>query len=436
MEGLTLKQRICYFAGTVTYWEGWQKFVFYMMPVLYFFTGILPVGGDENAFLLRLFPYVFLAILAFELLSRGTGYLLLSERYTMIRFFTYMMAALAIFTKKPLKFIVTPKGHSGVPFSTYAPQLVLFILSITAPIFGTIAYRYHWIDYTSPGWGAKAFWVNSVWVLWNCYFAGYVVKHSLAIKQQRDDHRFAEQIPVQVRVEGMDGAAILPALTVDLNPSGLGFRSTQRLEAGTQVSIPLNLASGKVWTTGEVRHVTEENSQWGHVYTHGVAFGDLPIEIKDAIELHCTQHSMPAWRLRYRQNIDIMTRTHEMLRNLRSERRRLVGLPATVLIEDTEGTAGNAMEEGDVTMLILEEISERGARLVGTSSLSPGTRVSFDVPGISVKGRGTIRHVRAMETPMAVLFTMGLELDHVSRGRLAKFFGREAPNAAQSVRAA
>lgn len=426
MEGLTLQQRICYFAGTATYWEGWQKFVFYIMPVLYFFTGILPVGGDETAFLMRLFPYVILAIVAFELLSRGTGYLLLSERYTMIRFFTYMMAVLAIFTKKPLKFIVTPKGHSGVPFGTYAPQLILFILSLAAPIFGTIAYRNHWINYTSNGWDSKAFWVNSIWVLWNCYFAGYVVKHSLQVKQQRDDHRFAEQLPVQVTIESESAPALLPALTVDLNPSGLGFRSTQKVATGSKVSIPLALANGEVLTSGEVRHVSEQSSQWGKVYMHGVAFGDLPMHIKDAIELHCTQHAMPAWRLRYRQNIDIMTRAQEMVRNLRSQKRRLVGLPAKVVVEGIEGTVGNTFAEGEATMLILEEISEKGARLVGTSALVPGTRIHFDVPGITVSGRGTVRHVRMMETPMAIMYTMGIELDKVSRGRLAKFLKRSS----------
>ena len=112
MRGLTLPQRINYFAGTAAYLEGWQKAIFYLMPLFYFFTGILPVAGNERDFLLRLFPYIAIAILAFELLSRGTGYLFLSERFTMVRVWTYMMAALAIFTTKPLKFNVTPKGQS------------------------------------------------------------------------------------------------------------------------------------------------------------------------------------------------------------------------------------------------------------------------------------------------------------------------------------
>ena len=426
MRGLTLPQRICYFAGTSTYLEGWQKFVFYTMPILYFFTGILPVGGDENAFLLRLIPYVFLAIVSFELLSRGTGYLFLSERYTMVRFFTYMLAVSALFTTKKLKFNVTPKGHSGVPFGTYAPQLVLLILSISAPIFGTLAYSFGWINYTSTGWGAKAFWVNSIWVVWNCYFAAYVVRHSLAVQQQRDDHRFAEQIPVQVRVVDDTSAAIIPALTADLNPSGLGFRSTQRVEPGSKVSIPLRLASGTVRTTGVVKHVSEEKSNVGAVFMHGVEFSDMPIDVRDAIELHCTQHAMPAWRLRYRQNIDILTRASEVMRNLRNDRRRPVGLPVNVRVEGIDGAStfmATDTESGE-GMLILEEISESGARLVGSAPLAPGTKIEFDVPGVTISGKGVVRHVHAMETPMAVLFTMGVELEGKTQRRLLNFFSR------------
>ena len=134
MKGLTLPQRINYFAGTGAYFEGWQKAVFYLMPLFYFYTGILPVSGNEGEFLARLVPYIVLAILAFELLSRGTGYLLLSERFTMVRVWTYMLATLSLFSSKPLKFNVTPKGMSDVPFRTYAPQA--FVLRRRLSVFG------------------------------------------------------------------------------------------------------------------------------------------------------------------------------------------------------------------------------------------------------------------------------------------------------------
>jgi cellulose synthase (UDP-forming) len=406
MRGLSLGQRLNYFAGTACYFEGWQKAVFYLMPLFYFFTGILPVGGSQEAFLLRLIPYVTISILAFELLSRGTGYLFLSERFTMVRVWTYMLTVSALFTRKPLKFNVTPKGHQSVPVSAYAPQLGLLVLSVLAPIWATIAYRNHWVNYSAPGWGSMAFWLNGMWALWNCCFAFFVVRHSLAMKQQREDHRFAEQLPVDVRVvlEGFND--VIPAMTVDLNPAGVGFRATQQIDADTRVSITLPLGAERVKTLGTVRHVKPEVTHLGTVYTHGVEFGELPMETRDAIELYCTLHAMPMWRMRYRQSVDILTRAAEVVRNLRGERRRLVGLPATVDI-----ASGNISNAAAPRMLVLEDVSARGARLIGAEAIAPGTAVKFTVAGASLSGSGVVRHVQTLQTAKSVLFSMGIEFE-------------------------
>jgi cellulose synthase (UDP-forming) len=406
---LTLAQRINYFAGTACYFEGWQKLVFYMMPLIFFFTGILPVSVSEHDFIIRLVPYVFLMILAFELLSRGTGYILLSERYTMVRFFTYTLAAFALFTKKPLRFNVTPKGRTAVPFRTYAPQLTLLVLSVAAPIWATIAYNKAWINYASAGWGAWSFWLNGFWALWNCFFAASVVRHSLAMRQQRRDHRFIDQLPVQVRAELDNRPVVLPAMTADLNPYGLRFRATERLEPDMAVSIQLPLAGGKVWTSGTIRYVTEEDSQLGRIYSHGVAFTNTPIEVRDAIELHCTQHAVPIWRQRYRQSIDIVTRASEAVRNTRRERRRTLRLPAHVAVALDSGGSLITLPE----MFIIEDMSSGGAQLIGDLPLTPGTQITFDVPGAAVSGGGIVRHVRELRTPMATLFAMGIELNAV-----------------------
>jgi hypothetical protein len=66
----------------------------------------------------RLAPYVLLTVISFELLSRGTGWILISERYNMAKFWTYIRACSGFFAKKPLRFHVTPKGTGDVPFET------------------------------------------------------------------------------------------------------------------------------------------------------------------------------------------------------------------------------------------------------------------------------------------------------------------------------
>ena len=411
MQGLDLQQRLCYFAGTMCYFEGWQKLVFYLMPLLYLFTGIMPIAGNQTDFLVRLVPYLVLAIGAFELLSRGTGYLFISERYTMVRFYTYMLTVSALFTTKPLKFNVTPKGISGVPLKTYAPQLVLLALSIAAPLWATLAYRYGWIDYDTAGWGSLAFWMNGLWALWNCYFAYHVVRHSLRMRQQRDDHRFPERLPIEVRLQpASGGGTTFRALTTDINPAGLGFRCTMPLGVNSEVEIDLPLASATVSTVGTVVHMERQDTAYGATYMHGVRFNELPIATRDAIELHCTHHAMPMWRNRYRQNIDIVTRAREIVRNTRSEGRRLVQLPVRL---ETVRDGDAAVEYG--AQFLLEEMSDRGVRIVGDQPIAPGTEVTFEVPGTTIAGQGVVRFSRALETSMAIQFTIGIELQNSGR---------------------
>jgi cellulose synthase (UDP-forming) len=413
MPGLTLAQRINYFAGTSTYFEGWQKAVFYLMPIFFFTTGILPVAVNEKEFLIRLVPYLVLSISAFELLSRGTGYLFISERYTMLRFYTYMLTITALFTRRPLKFNVTPKGKSGVPFGSYAPHLTLLCLSMLAPVWATVAHHQGWINYGAAGWNSIAFWANGVWAIWNCYFAWFVVRHSLRMRQAREDHRFAEQLAIRVEAETESGPVLLQALTTNLNPAGAGFRSTARLASGTRVRIQLPLASGVVGVTGEVRHVGEGASAYGPTFEHGVAFRDLPMNVRDAIELHCTHHAMPSWRLKYRQSIDILTRASEVVRNRRRERRSLVRLPVRVSLTSDGGQSTVSAAE----LFILEELSERGARLLGRAFIAPGTEITFQVPEHGTVRRGMVQYVNVFETPLAVTFSMGIALLPLSAGR-------------------
>jgi hypothetical protein len=296
----------------------------------------------------------------------------------------------------------------------------LLVLSILAPIWATIAYQRGWIYYNASGWGSMAFWMNGMWALWNCYFALYVVRHTLAMKQQRDDHRFADQLAIEVCVEGEGSAALVPALTADINPAGLGFRATQRVEPGSRVSIQLPLGNEKVWTMGEVRYVNEESTRLGNVYMHGVAFDPLTIEVRDAIELYCTRHSMPIWRMKYRQSIDIFTRASEVVQNLRGTRRRLAGLPAQVYVNGASDADPAKLSD----LMILEDVSASGARLVGAAPIAPGTSITFNVPGAKFSGAGTVRHVQALQSSVAVLFSMGIEFDAVpvrARSRMRPF---------------
>lgn len=402
--GLTMHQRIAYLTSTSTYLDGIQKLIFYLSPVVFFLFGWLPVNVTNAQLVTRLIPYVLLSIISFELLSRGSGWILISERYQMAKFWTYIKTYKGFFTSKPLKFNVTPKGTNDVPFETYAPQFFLLILSMASLIWATLAYRFGWVYYHAPGWSSLAFWLNGFWIGWNIYFAGFVVLHSRASRQQRIDHRFLDAFPITVNATDVEGREYndLLALTQDLNPSGLAFRASFALPKGATVRIALPLAQGTYDVTGRVMHIEKSYTGNNPVYTHGVQFDSLPVETRDAIELHCTHHSVPMWRMKYRQSLNLFNKAVEMVANIRGERRFFVQLPARVVVEGADG------ETPTESLALLEDVSERGARLLMEVPVPPNRVVHFDVPGTTFSGTGRVVFNRILESPMKVRFVVGL----------------------------
>src|SRR5918992_3655708 len=406
--GLNWIQRIQYLTSTTVYFDGYQKLVFYLAPMIFFITGWLPVQTTDRELLVRLVPYLFLTMVSFELLSRGTGWILISERYNMAKFTTYVAAVPALFTKKTLKFNVTPKGTGAVPFYTYGPQLVLFALSLTSLVWACFAFYYGWVHYPVSGWTAAAFLVNAFWVAWNMYFSAYVVRKSLLSRQRRIDHRFIESFAVQVQPVTSYGARIKPrvGMTQDLNPSGVSFRAVYRHEPGTKLELELPLAAQTLRVRGTVARVNTITTRYGRVFEHGVRFDDLPLATRDIIELHCTQHSVPLWRTRYRQSIPVFEHVADWLNDRRAGKRKLVQLPAVVRVRPQ-----GAKVMVDTGIALLENVSHSGAGLIMEKPLEPGTPLRFEVPGTSLSGRGTVVFSRAFESPMNVRFAVGVSLD-------------------------
>ena len=426
VSGLTWQQRISYFSSVIVYLDGIQRLVFYIAPVLFFLFGILPVQVDNHALLLRLVPYMLLTIGSFELLSRGTGYILISERYNMTRFWTYILATSGFFAKKPLKFNVTPKGAGDVPFKTYAPQLILAIVSVVALLWAIVARHYGWVNYNDGGGLSTAFVANGLWVGWNLYFAVYVVRHSIESKQLRGDYRFAQRLPARVRaiVDGVPTGDAVMATTEDINSSGLAFRCTCQFPKDTLLEIPLSLSGGDIVTHGVVTHLTVKESPYGTVYTHGVVFQDLPLETRDAIELHSAHHAIPISRQRYRQSIDVVENAVQRFTNPREGRRHVIALPALISVLGDDG-------DTSLGMGLLEEESRNGVRLIVESPIEPGTVMRWDVPGTTISGRGTVVFTRALESPLRLNFVVGIQrMDETAAAvPIWRRWGRSAPPA-------
>jgi cellulose synthase (UDP-forming) len=403
--GLTLHQRISYFGSLTAYVGGVQKLVFFAAPLLFFFTGVLPVRALNADFMLHFIPFLVLSFLLSEAQARGRSNTWAAERFHMVKFWTYTRAVFSVFSRRPRRFNVTPKGAGHVPFRIYAPHVVLMALTLLAVAWATVASAAGWIDYPGYGWGSLSFISNGFWAAINFSLAFAVVRMSRRIRQQRADHRFRGSFTVGVRVarEGGRVTRAHMALAQDLNPGGMSFRSTRPLQRGTDLRLTLQLSTATVNVKGKVLRCETDDAETHRI---GVAFQELPMNVRDQVELHCTQHAVPLEQSLYRfagAGMSLLEKPLNWVLSTRHGRRKRVNLPARISV-GAQKHGGRRREQ----VALLEEVSEGGARLMIDTPFAPGTAIEYHVPGTAIRGRGRVVFARALETPLGVSFAVGV----------------------------
>ena len=196
---ITIPQRLCYFALTSYYLDGWQKFVFYLAPIYVLFTQIPPIWANMYEFSLYFIPYFILSILYYEETGRGYGRIMATEKFAMARFSIAMIATLGVF-RKHIGFRVSSKELPGeFPFFLTLPQIMIFILGILAILF-TLFRPLLGIDIYMPV-GITSFLL--LWALINTALAGFVIYDSIRSSRMKDEE-YSFKIPLPIRFEGRD----------------------------------------------------------------------------------------------------------------------------------------------------------------------------------------------------------------------------------------
>ena len=236
---LTLPQRLNYFASVLTYFDGWQKLVFYVAPAIVLLTGLLPIYTTVESFLLHFIPYFVLTLWVFEESARGFGSFLQTEEYNMARFYAFARATLG-WLGTGRKFQVTPKDVHGniTERGKIIPQYVVLAGNLLAIPVGYLLYlHYQWLP-------AGGMFANILWASANVWLAYSLVIFTTHKNHQRLDYRF--DIPVPARICQQDKCQFG---TID-DVSSSGFRLYARLADGTR---PGECLSGELWLPG--RHL-------------------------------------------------------------------------------------------------------------------------------------------------------------------------------------
>lgn len=142
-RGLSVPQRILYFATMWSYLSGFAALAFFAAPIIFLVGGVLPVSSTAFEFFLRFLPYLIISQLLFLVASRGLS-TWRGQQYSLALFPIWIRSVTSavanVWFGKPLGFVVTDKsGPSGrAPLRLVWPQILVAVLLVIATIVGIV----------------------------------------------------------------------------------------------------------------------------------------------------------------------------------------------------------------------------------------------------------------------------------------------------------
>lgn len=247
-RGLTLAQRVAYLTSAITYFEGWQKGIIYVMPIVVLLTGWMPIVLSGWSFLTVFTAWFISGVLVNEIFSRGYSKTIWMEEYNFLRFFTFMKATLALVLPINWGFSVTPKNlasKSAFPIRLW-PQVLVATAAIGAiPIGG-------WLFETRHHLPVEGFLLNVLWASFSAMLAIKAISFATGrSRQRRSDHRFV--IPLTARLQGKaPGNDQVEVVAEDISSNGFSFSIDTSTAITTQIEGELVLPSGPLAFRGSV----------------------------------------------------------------------------------------------------------------------------------------------------------------------------------------
>ncbi|AYJ50686.1 glycosyltransferase family 2 protein [Rhodococcus sp. P1Y] len=173
-KGLTVAQRLMYWATMWSYLAGFAAIAYIAAPVVYLVLGIMPVQAYSWDFFSRLIPFLLLNQVLFFVVSRGTP-TWRGQQYSLALFPVWIKACTTafrnVYMNRPLGFAVTPKtkqAQDSLPWHIVRPQLVAMVILVMASIIGIFQLYRGAISVLGVG-------VNLFWVLFDLVILSVVI---------------------------------------------------------------------------------------------------------------------------------------------------------------------------------------------------------------------------------------------------------------------
>lgn len=171
-SGLSFWQQLQYFQTMYSYFSGFATVILISCPIIFFFTGIIPIQAYGTDFALHFFPPFLLNRLTFLIVAWGipAGELWRSEQFAVGLFPLFIQAVISVFTQQSLKFQVTPKQRqSGIYLNLVRPQLIIAALTVGGMAWALLLFALGKLN--DPG----VYLLNSAWAIYNlCLLWGII----------------------------------------------------------------------------------------------------------------------------------------------------------------------------------------------------------------------------------------------------------------------
>lgn len=357
VRGLTLAQRLCYFASMYHWTIGFAKLVFYLAPPLMLFTGQFPIVRFDRQFFAFYLVHVVSLVVSYKILSRGTGRILMDELFNMANFFTLLVAAKRfLFGRGESKFVVTSKRGGDQDDRVVLPQYVLIGITLMSLVWSLLGLGF---GVSEDVFGAS---IAAFWSFYNLALMLAVVGLALRPTQKRQAVRFRAAVPVEVLAGGDGGLGV----TLDISEGGCTLLLPQPLPVGTALRLRLSFGAQTLECGGTVRTMHKgRRSGWA---ASGVQFHTdvrTADRLADAIYNMTVPEifahlSQPSWAARQWRYLSMRVRGGLRSRAARHE----AYLPVRIIDQSGE------------LLATTRDLSASGLSLVAPRSIAVGSRVT------------------------------------------------------------
>jgi hypothetical protein len=265
-----------------TYFASFQKLILIATPIAVLLTATLPMRTFGVSFLLHFAPYMALGLVANNLLSRGYGHYLDTERFNVLKAFAFVRASVSLFMPRRLAFQVTRKTRLTEQYREFVLAVPHLLLMLTTAFALVWAGRAMYLNEVPPQ-TQFALYLTAIWAVYNAGLITVAVHGVATRSHRRQQYRFSTDLAGSFEEIGLADARRFSAAIVDLNPAGLGFTYERALAPGQLLRVRIALPSATVEATAVA--VNSLPPDGDGIWRIGLSFAEMTEESRNALTL-------------------------------------------------------------------------------------------------------------------------------------------------------